>query len=681
VTKFPAARRASSRWASATRGVRDLARLGLWIGLAIVSGAIASGHAAAQPAQEAPLASRGTPPTLTELLERANRSSLHEAPQWLALLHYEKSWWRPGIRSRATTSSFFLSPFGDRDPQSELQATLRALFDADGSAETDEHPACRFVARRHWLAEQLDSGGNALPSPMCTGYAEWREGLDARGLSLIFPEGFMNNPASVFGHTLLRIDAERVAGPEDIAGWAVDFTAGTGDDGGIVYMARGIFGLYPGTFGVRPYYQQLKRYSDWENRDIWEYRLAVDDDQLELLLMHLWELDGVEFPYYFFTKNCSYELLRLIEVGVPEVAASARFRGTVIPIDTVRAITAQPGLVESAHYRASPETKLRVALRSLSANERGRVRDIVAGELDPSDAALDDLPPERRGRVLDVAYDQLRYQFLAGTVTEDESRGLSRRILTARSRLQSRAPDWDPAAEVEVPEVRPDEGHESSLLAVGVGWRDDESYIDLQWRPAFHDLLEDAGGHLAEMQVRMLDTRLRIYPESGSVRLQELTVFEASSLNPRSRVFAPWAWSTGTGLRTRRVRDGGSFDDSSVWGTHLGIGLAWDPHEALLAYALTNARLDVGPGLEHDVALGPGARLGLYAGAAEARVRGHLFGEVTYFAVGDTTTTIRGGGEARISTSRNSEVRLTVSANHSYSRTWLEAGLQLGLHF
>jgi hypothetical protein len=229
--------------------------------------------------------------------------------------------------------------------------------------------------------------------------------------------------------------------------------------------------------------------------------------------------------------------------------------------------------------------------------------------------------------------------------------------------------------------VRPDQGHDSSLFALSGGWRDDESYIELQWRPAYHDLLENSGGHLAEMQVRMLDTRLRIYPESGRVRLQELTLFEAGSLSPRSRVFAPWAWNTGTGVQTRRVSDNGGFDDVMVWETHIGAGLAWDPHRSVLAYALTDARLDVGPGLDHDVSLGPGARLGLYLGPAEARLRAHLFGEVTYFALGDTTTRVRGGGEARISFSRNTAAHLAVSAHRSYSDTWFEAGLRMSLHF
>jgi hypothetical protein len=616
---------------------------------------------------------------LAALLERADREALHEAPQWRALVHYERPWWSSRWRSRAATPSFFLSEVGDRDPRAELHATLRALLDEGDAANGDGHPACRFPARRHWLAQRLDPEAAVLPSPLCTSFVEWRDGLGAQGLSLIFPEGFMNNPASVFGHTLLRIDVEREAGPEDIAGWAVDFTAETGDDGGFVYMARGIFGRYPGAFGVRPYYEQLKRYSDWENRDIWEYRLAVDDGPLELMLMHLWELNGIEFPYYFFTKNCSYELLRLLEVGLPELEVSAHFRGPVIPVDTVRAVAAHPGLLKRTRYRPSPATKLRAALRALSPEERSLLRDLVAGRREPSDDAVAALPPERRARLLDTAYDQLRYQYLAGAVTEDASRGLARRLLTERSRLPGDG--TGDAAAVAAPAVRPDQGHASSLIALSAGWRDDESTLELRWRPAFHDLLEDASGHLAEMQVRILDTRLRVYPESGRVRLQELTVFEAGSLSPRSRVFAPWAWSTGTSVRTRRLPDGGGLDDATVWSTHIAAGLAWDPLAALLAYGLADVRLDVGPRLAHDVALGPGARAGLYLGPAEARVRGHLFGEVSYFAVGDTTTWVRGGAELRITTSRNTAIQLAIGAHRSYGETWLEAGLQLGLHF
>ena len=93
----------------------------------------------------------------------------------------------------------------------------------------------------------------------------------------------------MFGHTLLRIDTRE---GRDLLGWAVNFAGATGNDGGIVYAARGLTGGYQGYFSVVPYYEKVKSYGDWENRDIWEYDLALTPDELRLLIDHLWELEG-----------------------------------------------------------------------------------------------------------------------------------------------------------------------------------------------------------------------------------------------------------------------------------------------------------------------------------------------------------------------------------------------------
>jgi hypothetical protein len=636
----------------------------------------------AQSATDDLSSTRESPPQLAALLELADRDALHDDPQWLALVHYENDRFSPGVYSPAITPSFFLSQRGDRDPRAELHATLLRFFDPPPVAEDVEHPQCAFIARRHWLERKLRPLANALPPIACPEYEQWRAALDARGLTLIFPEGFMNNPASIFGHTLLRIDASRESRDDEILGYAIDFTAATGDDEGLVYIAKGTTGFYPAFFNLRPYYQQLKRYADWENRDIWEYRLDVDQGQVDFLLMHLWELKDVEFPYYFFTKNCSYELLRLLEIGIADFEASARFRGPVFPVDTVRAVTEQPEFVTSTRYRASPETKLRSALRSLSRGDRRRVRAIVEGRLAPADQALEEIQPPRRVRILDLAYDQLRYDYLAGNVSEADSRGLSRRILIARSRVSGFTPDESATAiDVEVPTVSPDQGHDTSLVGLGAGWRDDESFIDFRLRPAFHGLMDNGGGYPEFMEVRILDTRLRVYPESGRVRLQELTLFETASLSPRSHAFKPWALSMGTGLRTRRVRDHGDLDDAAVWGTHIGAGLAWDPHRAILLYGLSDLRLDVGPDLEDDVSFGPGVRLGVFAGRREARWKGHLFGEFTRFAVGDTTTWLRGGAELRLMISRNTAVAIEGSVNRIHGESWFDGALRVNFHF
>lgn len=175
--------------------------------------------------------------------------------------------------------------------------------------------------------------------------------------------------------------------------------------------------------------------------------------------------------------------------------------------------------------------------------------------------------------------------------------------------------------------------------------------------------------------------RLRIHPEPGRVRLQELTLLDLESLRPRSSIAQPWAWRLGTGLSTRRVRDGRDLDDAAVWRTRGGIGLAWDPTPTFLLYGLAEGHLDVGPDLDGAVSTGPGAWVGAFAGHYGGPVRVHAFGSVTGFVLGEETTWLTGGLGWRLTMSRNSALVLEGTVNRIQDESWLEGALSLNLYF
>ena len=95
---------------------------------------------------------------------------------------------------------------------------------------------------------------------------------------------------------------------------------------------------------------------------------------------------------------------------------------------------------------------------------------------------------------------------------------------------------------------------------------------------------------------------------------------------------------------------------------------------------MANLRVDVGADLDNDVSFGPGARVGVFAGGTDARWRTHLFGEITRFAAGDTTTWIRGGTAVRYATSRNTGLTVEGNVIRSYGETWFEGGLRLSFY-
>ena len=250
-------------------------------------------------------------------------------------------------------------------------ATAPAPPPRSGEAPLAQHPQCAFIARRAYLAAKLGFDRARLPLRDCPAYEALREALGARGVTLVFPEAFLGSPASMFGHTFLRIDRfDRTRGAEPyLLGFAVHFSRATGPgDPGPLFALKGLVGAYPGQFDVEPYWQRVRAYGDLERRDLWEYGLRLDALAVDRMLAHLWELQGVRFDYFYFDENCSLRLLELLAVALGDSPAAdtltAALPPWVIPVDAVRAV-AQAGLIDEVRWRAAPATDLRRAADTL----------------------------------------------------------------------------------------------------------------------------------------------------------------------------------------------------------------------------------------------------------------------------------------------------------------------------
>lgn len=545
-----------------------------------------------------------------QLIARVQDLGLAESRQWHALMHYRRNWILPGVTGQADDPSFYLAPRGKTDPRAELEATLRAFF-APAVEETPElqHPQCRFIARYHWLKDELDFDPTLLPEQPCPRFTAWREALQATDLTLVFPSAYINNPSSMFGHTLLRVDGADQNERTRLLAYAINYAVNPGTDGQVEFIFKSMTGLYPGEFSIAPYYVKVKEYSDLENRDIWEYRLDFTQDEIDRLLRHAWELGETWFDYYFFDENCAYHLLSLFEAARPELDLSERFRGWVIPVDTVRAMARQPGMVKEVIYRPAGNTRLSARLDELSGEERDLVRRIADGEYAgvdalEADAGLQDLPPARRALVLDGAYMALRHETSRGRIAADESARRSRELLLALSRLPDVSLNAPP-----MPEVRPEQAHGTRRIALGAGHEAGRDYLQVSLRPAYNDLLDPPGGYAEGAQINFLDLGLRHDTSSDRTRLEHVHVIDVLSIAPRDAFFRPVSWKLGTGFVRKRLNDGRR---PMVWRSEAGAGLATGSWERALGYFMIEGTLDVSGRLEDDHAVGLGARTGLH---------------------------------------------------------------------
>ena len=142
---------------------------------------------------------------IQELQERATEERLYDTRYWHLLLHYRSNTFG-GYTSEVDDPGFFMAESGKTDPKAELSATLRQFFSKDPIGRSQQPAQCALIGRYSWLKERLKFNDERLLPLPCPRFTSWISELNPQNVSIIFPSAFMNNPASMFGHTFLRID-------------------------------------------------------------------------------------------------------------------------------------------------------------------------------------------------------------------------------------------------------------------------------------------------------------------------------------------------------------------------------------------------------------------------------------------------------------------------------------------
>ncbi|WP_158583440.1 DUF4105 domain-containing protein [Salinisphaera sp. Q1T1-3] len=565
--------------------------------------------------------------------DTATIARLADTPRWQALLHYNPGATLRGVgESYVDDPNFFLASDGATNAADELAATIQAL------AKPDSPARCRYPARYKFVATQLGwDTTDALAH--CTDYQDWRDRMPIGRLVMVFPAAYLNSPSSMFGHTLLRLDAS--AKPESAyLSRAINFSAqSTGADGSALYVWRGLVGGYPGRFSVNSYVETIHRYGFIENRDIWEYPLNLDHDALDWLVRHLWELRGVNFDYFFFDENCSFRLLELIHVARPDLPLLAGQRFAELPVHTIRTLV-DAGLVSDNHYRPSKIHTLQRYADPLSSSERALTKRLTRNTGLLETPAFQDLRPAARHRVAQVAYQALRVD---GRTRQRDKSTAHDSLALLRAIQRNPAPAAAPAT----PPAPPEKGHATHLISLAGGRIDGASYGEFGFRMTYHDVLDRPQGFPTGAGIQGLDLKLRAY-DNGDIELERLGLVNIRSIAPRGTFFKPISWFVDSGLEQTpagSTRQLGLYLDG-------GPGLSWRVGD-VVPYVFAAARLETVATQEPTFGTGLGANAG--ALWITPTVQWGLELSQRYFAQGFHRT--RAGLSANLPVSRNNALR------------------------
>ncbi len=497
-------------------------------------------------------------------------------PEWLKLLHYSQH--SKSFISQVDDSNFFYAIDGKTNPEAEMQATLAAFYTETTDSNTQAQ--CRFPSRLQWLNQKLNNQLTELPKASCALYKEWRASIPDARLALIFPAYHLNSPSSMFGHTLLRLDAAKQDNSSEWLSIAVNFGADVKQgDNSLFYAFKGLSGGYPGFFIVTPYFKKIREYNRDENRDIWEYPLNLQPDELKKLVNHLWELKEMKFDYYFFDENCSYRLLELLEVARPGIDLTSQFTLTVIPVDTVRAVE-KAGLINTVKYRPSQVTVLQALLEKIPSQRYSLIESIIAHPENTASAEFQALEKSEQKNIVDFSYKLIRYR--QGTDARDETAAKNGYLL-----LEKLTQYATTTKDISQSTNQPENGHLSSRLTFKAGKQGNTAFGEFGYRMSFHSLDDNASGFLQGAQINLGNLQLRDY-QNRSLQVQQFDVVDIFSLTPRSDFLKPLSWRIYTGLERQPT------NSHDVLAAHVtgGVGVAYAPLEKSIFYVMASLRLE-----------------------------------------------------------------------------------------
>jgi Domain of unknown function (DUF4105) len=467
----------------------------------------------------------------------------------------------PSDESEIDDKAFFLSPEGNTNAKAELEATITALMNE--TVFDDNATACRFPARKWWLIREL--GMQGLPKVECKAFDTLMKKVDPQSASLVFPSAYINSPASMFGHTFIRIDSSYKS---KMLSYAINYAANadSSTENGMVFAIKGLVGGYYGNYSLLPYYEKIKEYRDSEERDIWEYDLDLSPEQMQQMMRHIWEIHDTYSWYYFFTENCSYNMLWLIEVANPDIHLREPFNYQVIPPETIH-VAIQEGVITKRHYRPARRSKLLAYENYLQDEETDEVFLLARAQRSPQ-TLLDDTNKDIQTKryILEASSEFIEYDFLAGDINATVYRERLHNILLARSSLGR-------GESIIVPQpVDPMEGHRAMRVKAEGGVRDGDAIGFLGIRPANHDITDSDVGFLSGTQIEFFNLLLSYGKDDFNV--EEAGLINIVSLAPRTKFFKPISWRLNTGWDRNYLSESTKFTANAsggfTWGNKLG---------------------------------------------------------------------------------------------------------------
>lgn len=443
-------------------------------------------------------------------LNAENISKLSNSKSWLRIIDFEDK------NLVIDKERLYLSPEDDLNPENELKLTIKIFNDY---LENKSNEICRFPARAFFLSHSFKD----LPkfqAEGCEDYLDWTNNNSIESISLMYVTGYLQNPASFFGHTLLKFNSSDESQDTDLLDSALNYGAETENDPAVPYVIKGLTGLYSASLTQEKFFRLSAEYQEFQMRDIYEYRLELSEYQKNLVLSFSFEMIKKKYTYFFLNDNCAYRMNLILGLALgadpmPNLPWAA-------PIDLLIGLN-DSGVVGEIFYHPSQTTKVIHAINDLNNDEKKQFKNTFRD----FDGNYSKLSKKTKYAVLENLNHLKLKNFKEGNQKELEKIDERRKDI-----LLSLNSSEEFKREIIVNKGYPHEINYPTLIRYSAKKISDKDSIhSFRLRGANFEILDKDITRNGNSEFMFLSPKVSIYEDK--VFLEELTLFKVLSLNDR----------------------------------------------------------------------------------------------------------------------------------------------------
>ncbi|MBK8395176.1 MAG: DUF4105 domain-containing protein [Leptospiraceae bacterium] len=535
------------------------------------------------------------------------------------------------MESYADGQDFFISPNGKNSPELELKASLDEFL-----KNSENQIECSFPARFFWLRKELNIDQNIIPFPECKKLEEFKLQMRSKSISILFTSFYPEHPASLFGHSAIKLN-EEIPNSGDADDLVITYAASIPQKvDPFSYLYKGLTGGFPGSFEIQKFKFKIIESTEKENRDIWEFKLNLNKEEIDQLVRHLWEMQKTHFDYYFFNENCSFRILTLLEVARPELNLTKDVKLLVFPAEIIKQIVNQENLLENVIYYSSILERYKNKYEYLNKNEIQILKEIVNGKID-NGRYLSEI---RRALVYDTAIDLYILKNSGDQLDDSKKENFQNNLnqfyqyrqdpnlLKSLSGYSSSSLNSNPYF-----------SHEPSQIIGSVGNSSNGSFIDFKFRPVLRDFTDSYLGYSPYNQLFFLNSNVRYYEKNNSLRINEIHFLQMTSLNPIGKLLYKPSWRIDSGIQSLSQEIKNNSNSERSYGfLNAGLGVTGEPlggkyRQNLIFYALIDLKMDAANHFNYGYRFGTKSTVGMIVRFYE-NFSFHLFYDYSYYLYG-----------------------------------------------